>query len=70
MAMTAFTKTLAREGEKYNIHANCIAPIAASQMTATVMPQELLDNLKPEMVAPLIAFLCHDSCVQPTDRSR
>lgn len=39
MAMTGFTKSLAREGAKYNIHVNCIAPIAASQMTATIMPR-------------------------------
>ena len=40
MAMTAFSKTLAREGAKYNINVNAIAPIAASQMTATIMPRE------------------------------
>lgn len=40
MAMVSFSKTLAREGAKYNIHANAIAPIAASQMTATIMPRE------------------------------
>jgi multifunctional beta-oxidation protein len=39
MAMTGFTKSLAREGAKYNIHVNVIAPIAASQMTATIMPR-------------------------------
>jgi multifunctional beta-oxidation protein len=36
MGLVAFTKTLAREGAKYNIHANVIAPIAASAMTETV----------------------------------
>jgi len=61
MAMVSFSKTLAREGAKYNIHANAIAPIAASQMTATIMPPEMLEKLKPEMVVPLVGFLCHDS---------
>jgi len=61
MAMTAFSKTLAREGAKYNINVNAIAPIAASQMTATIMPPEMLEKLKPEMIVPLVAFLCHDS---------
>ncbi|KAK9895846.1 putative multifunctional beta-oxidation protein [Cystobasidium minutum MCA 4210] len=61
MAMTAFTKSLAREGAKYNIHVNCIAPIAASQMTATIMPPEMLEKLKPEYVVPLIAYLCHET---------
>ena len=27
MGLVAFTKTLAREGEKYNIRATCIAPV-------------------------------------------
>lgn len=40
MGMTSFTKSLAIEGAKYNIHVNAIAPIAASQMTATVMTRE------------------------------
>lgn len=40
MGMTGFTKSLAREGAKYNIHANAIAPVAASAMTATIMPRE------------------------------
>lgn len=31
-------------------------------MTETVMPKELVDALKPEFVAPLVAYLVHDSC--------
>lgn len=57
MAMISFTRTLAIEGAKYNIIANCIAPIAASQMLASIMPPEILENLKPEMVAPLATYL-------------
>ena len=46
--MVGFTETLAKEGYKYNIIVNVIAPIAASRMTATVMPPEVLTALKPE----------------------
>ena len=68
LALVAFSKTLGREGAKYNIHANAIAPVAASQMTETVMPPEMLENLSPEMIVPLVAYLCHEdtkdnSCV-------
>ena len=52
---------MAREGVKYNINANSIAPIAASQMTATVMPPEVLANLTPDHVAPVVLYLCHES---------
>lgn len=31
-------------------------------MTATVMPEEMLNALKPEYVAPVVAYLVHDSC--------
>ncbi|KAI1268869.1 hypothetical protein F5Y18DRAFT_372838 [Xylariaceae sp. FL1019] len=59
LAMVGFTETLAKEGAKYNIIANVIAPIAASRMTETVMPPELLSALQPEWVVPLVAVLTH-----------
>ncbi|KAJ8502009.1 hypothetical protein ONZ45_g11934 [Pleurotus djamor] len=59
MGLVGFTKTLAREGAKYNIKATAIAPIAASAMTETVMPPDMLANLKPEFIAPFVAAVCH-----------
>ncbi|CAG7851957.1 Peroxisomal hydratase-dehydrogenase-epimerase Short=HDE; AltName: Full=Multifunctional beta-oxidation protein; Short=MFP; Includes: RecName: Full=2-enoyl-CoA hydratase; Includes: RecName: Full=(3R)-3-hydroxyacyl-CoA dehydrogenase [Serendipita indica DSM 11827] len=59
MGLIGFTKTLAREGAKYNIKSTAIAPIAASPMTETVMPPEMLAGLKPEFVVPLVAALTH-----------
>ncbi|KAL4918684.1 hypothetical protein BDW62DRAFT_60859 [Aspergillus aurantiobrunneus] len=61
LGQVGFTETLAKEGAKYNIIANVIAPIAASRMTATVMPPEVLDLLRPEWVVPLVAVLVHSS---------
>ncbi|KIX02297.1 peroxisomal hydratase-dehydrogenase-epimerase [Rhinocladiella mackenziei CBS 650.93] len=61
LAQVGFTETLAKEGAKYNILCNVIAPIAASRMTETVMPPDVLANLKPEWVVPLVAVLVHPS---------
>ncbi len=62
MALVGFTSSLAKEGAKRNVFCNAIAPVAGSRMTATVMPEELVNRLKPEYVSPLVAYLCHDSC--------
>jgi multifunctional beta-oxidation protein len=59
MGLVAFTKTLAFEGAKYNVKATVIAPMAASPMTETIMPPEMLANLKPEFVAPFVVAVCH-----------
>lgn len=64
LAMVGFTETLAKEGAKYNILSNVIAPIAASRMTQTVMPPDLLENLKPEWVVPLVAVLTHKDATE------
>jgi 3-hydroxyacyl-CoA dehydrogenase/3a,7a,12a-trihydroxy-5b-cholest-24-enoyl-CoA hydratase len=61
LALVGFAKTLAAEGKSRNIHVNTIAPVAGTRMTATVMPPELIEALKPEFVSPLVAFLCHES---------
>jgi len=62
LGVVGLTNTLAREGAKRNIHVNAIAPLAGSRMTATVLPKNMLDALKPEYVAPVVAYLCHDTC--------
>lgn len=66
------TLALAKEGGKYNVLVNTIAPIAASRMTETVMPPDFLEALNPTAVAPfgiyqiviLVAYLCHESCTE------
>ncbi|KAJ3209663.1 hypothetical protein HDU82_000348, partial [Entophlyctis luteolus] len=63
-ALHGFTLTLAREGAKKNILVNSIAPVAASRMTETVMPPEMLAHLNPTFVVPVVAYLCHESSTE------
>ena len=64
MGMHGLSQSLAKEGEKKNIRTNTVCPFAGTRMTETVMPKELLDKIKPEYVAPLVAYLCHESCTE------
>ena len=60
MGVWGLTNTLAVEGQKYNIQANCVVPVAGSRMTETVLPMELLQLLSPEHVSPIVAYLAHE----------
>jgi 3-hydroxyacyl-CoA dehydrogenase/3a,7a,12a-trihydroxy-5b-cholest-24-enoyl-CoA hydratase len=62
MGMLGLANVLAAEGQSRNILVNAIAPVAGSRMTESVLPPELVAALKPDYVAPLVAYLCHESC--------
>lgn len=62
LGLVGLINTLALEGAKYNIHANALAPIAATRMTQDIMPPEVLEKLTPEFVAPVVGYLCTEEC--------
>ncbi len=57
LGLVGFMNTLKLEGQKNNIRVNAISPVAATRMTESLMPAEMLDKLKPEYVTPGVVYL-------------
>ena len=60
MALVGLMQTLSIEGEKYGIRVNALAPTAATQMTADILPEAALKALDPALVSPALLPLVVD----------
>lgn len=62
MGLLGFANNLAVEGVSKNIKVNTICPFAGSSLANNYWPASVVSALKPEAVAPLVVYLCHESC--------
>lgn len=62
MGIAGMMNSVAQEGTRYNIKANTIVPTAGTRLTFTVMPEDVIGKVKPEYVAPFVAWLCSEKC--------
>lgn len=60
MALVGVMKTLSQEGAKYDVRVNCLAPSAATRMTADIMNEAELEALAPDRVSPGMLVLVSD----------
>jgi NAD(P)-dependent dehydrogenase (short-subunit alcohol dehydrogenase family) len=62
LGIVGLMNTLKLEGEKYNIKVNTVAPLATTRLTEDVLPPDLMEKLDPELVTPLVLYLCSENC--------
>jgi NAD(P)-dependent dehydrogenase (short-subunit alcohol dehydrogenase family) len=59
-ALIGLMRSLAQEGATRGVFCNAIAPYAATRMTARHATPEFLADMRPELVAPMVAYLVSD----------
>lgn len=64
LGVVGFMNALKHEGAGNNILVNSVAPMAATRLSepSGIFPTELQSQLSPELVTPLVAYLCSESC--------
>ena len=62
LGLYGLTRTLAIEGRKNNVLVNAIAPTGGTRMTEGLIPPQVFEQLKPELVSPLVVFLGSEQC--------
>ena len=62
MALNGFINVMRTEGAKYNIMLNAISPSARTRMTETLLPEWVLNFMRPELVSPAVAYMASEQC--------
>jgi len=64
MAVNGLINVLRHEGAKYNIRLNAISSSAWTRMTESLLPPDVGQWMKPQLVSPMVAWLCSEECDQ------
>ncbi len=62
MGLVGLARTLALEGARHGVHANALAPLAATRMASTTALAEEADVLNIDDVAAAAGWLCSEAC--------
>jgi NAD(P)-dependent dehydrogenase (short-subunit alcohol dehydrogenase family) len=57
-----FTRSVARAGKRHGIKVNAIAPAAYTRLAGDAPNEAMEHGMRPELVAPMAAFLAHEDC--------
>ena len=60
LSLVGLMNTLKIEGERDNVRINAICPVAATRMTASILPPPIAEKLKPEYVTPGVVYLASE----------
>ena len=64
--LAGLMNVLAIEGARKDIKVNAIAPTAATRMTEDLLPQQVLDVMGPETIAPGVLFMVSENAPTKT----